>query len=107
MIARVWTARATESNAQEYRQHFERHVLPALRSIDGYVAGSLLTRPDSGAVEILVLTRWRSLDAIQAFAGTDLDRAVVADEAAPLFISWDERVRHYAVETDDPSSASP
>ena len=34
------------------------------------------------AVEIIVLTFWRSLDAIRGFAGADLEGAVVAVEAA-------------------------
>ena len=42
------------------------------------------------------------MNAIRAFAGDDVERAVVADEAALLLQSWDERVRHYDVSVEDP-----
>ena len=107
MIARLWTARAEAKNVQKYRDHFTSHVVPVLHGIEGFLSASLMLRPDLGDVEILVETRWRSLDSIRAFAGSDLERAVVADEAAELFSSWDERVRHYVVETDDVFQSSP
>jgi hypothetical protein len=57
----------------------------------------LLERAIPGAVEIIVITFWRSVDSIEAFAGPDLERAVVADEAAALLAQFDRRVRHYQV----------
>lgn len=55
--------------------------------------------PDT--VEILVITWWRSLDAIRGFAGTDLEDAVVAEEAASLLTRFDRRVRHYQLVVKD------
>jgi hypothetical protein len=48
-------------------------------------------------VEILVATYWSSFTAIDAFAGSDREAAVVAPEAAALLTDYDERVRHYEV----------
>src|SRR5262245_55765163 len=62
-IVRVWTARATPENSQKYRQHFEQHVLPAVRTVDGYAGATLLGQAGTEEVEIVVLTRWRSLEA--------------------------------------------
>jgi heme-degrading monooxygenase HmoA len=101
MIARIWTARASGPSAAAYREHFESDVVPSLRPLDGYVAGSLLLRDIGGETEILVITRWRSLDAIRAFAGDDIETAVVADHAQALLSSWDDRVRHFTVAVDD------
>jgi heme-degrading monooxygenase HmoA len=61
----------------------------------------LLERPSRDTVEITVLTFWKSLDAIRGFAGTDLEEAVVADEAAALLTQFDRRVRHYEVAVRD------
>jgi len=47
------------------------------------------------AVEIVVATRWDSLDAIRSFAGDDIDRAVVHDEAAALFSGLRRTVRPF------------
>jgi heme-degrading monooxygenase HmoA len=97
MIAREWKARATAENAARYREHFAQRVLPVLRGVGGYAGGTLLTRTTGEEIEIAVVTRWESLDAIRAFAGEDLEQAVVADEIIPLLRDWDRRVRHYEI----------
>jgi heme-degrading monooxygenase HmoA len=97
MIARVWAAQTTPAHAPAYVTHFNSHVLPAVRQLDGFAGATLLQRPDGAAVELVVITCWRSLDAIRAFAGDDLERAVVADEATALLTRFDARVRHYEI----------
>jgi len=61
------------------------------------LSSSVLIRSHGEAVEILVTTVWQSLEAIEAFAGTDREAAVVASEAAALLTDYDRRVRHYEV----------
>jgi hypothetical protein len=61
----------------------------------------LLERAVSDGVEIVVLTFLRSLDAVRGFAGDDLGRAVVAEEAAALLTRFDREVRHYEVAVKD------
>ena len=95
MIARFWSARATPARAPAYVDHLRTHVLPAVRNVPGYAGATLLEREVSGAVEIVVITWWRSREAIRGFAGADLEGAVVADDAKPLLIEFDRRVRHY------------
>ena len=101
MIARFWSARATHDRAPTYVEHLRSHVLPTVRSIDGYGGAVLLEREEADQVEILVVTFWRSLEAIRGFAGADLEEAVVAEEAAALLTQWDHRVRHYEVVVED------
>jgi len=76
-----------------------------LRKVDGYAGAVLLERDISDAVEIIVITWWRSLDAIRGFAGTDIEGAVVADEAASLLTQFDYHVRHYEVTVKDDVSS--
>jgi heme-degrading monooxygenase HmoA len=101
MIARLWTAQTTPAQAPAYAEHLRAQVLPAVRATDGYRGAMLLERALPGAVEILVLTFWRSLDAIRGFAGADVEGAVVAEEAAALLTQFDRRVRHYEVAVKD------
>ena len=101
MITRVWTARATPAAAPAYAAHLRGHILPALRGLDGYLGAELLQRAAGAEIEIVVITRWRSLDAIRGFAGADIETAVVAGEAAALLSSYDDRVRHYKVVAHD------
>jgi heme-degrading monooxygenase HmoA len=108
MIARLWSARATPENWPAYQRHFTENVIPELRAVKGYVSASLLTRRSAAELEILVITLWRSFEAIDAFAGPDREAAVVAPNAAALLTNFDRRVRHYEVATTDtPISSSP
>jgi heme-degrading monooxygenase HmoA len=84
MIARVWSAQATGTQAPADAEHPRAQVLPAVRRVDGYSGAMLLERAAPEALEIIVLTFWRSLDSIRGFAGADLEAAVVAEEAAAL-----------------------
>jgi heme-degrading monooxygenase HmoA len=97
MIERVWSARTTRDGADTYADHFRRVVVPQVSAIPGYRGARLLQRDLSGGVEVVVVTRWQTLDAIRAFAGEPLDRAVVHEDAARLFADYDRTVRHFDV----------
>jgi heme-degrading monooxygenase HmoA len=97
MIVRTWRGRTSLSNQPVYVEHFEKNVLPELREIKGFLGASLLRRNLSGEAEVFVLTKWTSMDAIQMFAGSDVERAVVAPEAAAVLIEYDRTVSHYEV----------
>ena len=101
MIARIWSAQTTPAQAPAYAAHLRHHVLPELKGLDGYAGALLLQREAPEGVEVLVITWWRSLAAIRGFAGADLERAVVADEARVLLKQFDRRVRHYEVVVED------
>jgi heme-degrading monooxygenase HmoA len=101
MIARLWSAHTTPARAPAYADHLRTRVLPALSTVDGYAGAVLLQRATSDAMEIIVITWWRSLDAIREFAGADCERAVVADDAASLLTHFDRRVRHYELVVQD------
>lgn len=96
-IVRHWSARTTEAQLPKYLEHFSKNVLPELRSVSGFLGVTVSVRPSTNEAEILVETSWRSLDAIRAFAGADIEAAVVAPEAAALLIDYDRRVRHTEV----------
>src|SRR5256885_5358296 len=97
MIARLWSATTTPALSDSYVQHFEQTVQPQLQRVQGFLGTSVSVRPVPGSVEILVTTYWASFAAIDAFAGSDREVAVVAAEAAALLSDFDKRVRHYEV----------
>jgi len=103
MVERVWSGRAVSAAAAaEYAGYFERVVMPELAAVRGYRGARLLRREVAGAIEIVVATRWDSLNAIRGFAGDDIDRAVVHDEAAALFSDYDRTARHFEIVRDHP-----
>jgi heme-degrading monooxygenase HmoA len=97
MIIREWRGRASPSNADAYPRHFREKVVPELRNVPGFVGAHLSRRQLSDRIEFLVLTRWQSMDAIRAFAGTDSEKAVVDPGAIAALIEFDRVVHHYVV----------
>ena len=98
MVVRFWSARTTQVRFPTYMKHFEEHVLPKLRGVDGFLEARILTQSDGVVVQFIVETLWSSMEAIDRFAGRDREAAVVADEALDLLTSYDRRVKHYQVD---------
>lgn len=65
--------------------------------MQGFLGAHLGERLIDGKIEFLVLTRWQSLEAIEAFAGADIGRAVVEPGAMAALTDFDLLVRHYEV----------
>ena len=86
-------ARPVES--QNYVEHLRKDTFPALKAIPGFIDASILRRTVAGGVEFLVVTRWASMAAIEAFAGSDPERAVVPPNVVAMMIEYDERARHF------------
>jgi heme-degrading monooxygenase HmoA len=97
MIIREWRGRAAPAQSAAYRTHFGTHVVPELRKLPGFLGASLSQRQTGDLVEFLVLTRWRSMDAVRSFAGPSVDRAVVEPGAIAALTDFDDTVRHYVV----------
>jgi mannose-6-phosphate isomerase-like protein (cupin superfamily) len=95
VIARRWTGRAAGvEQADAYVAHFEGAVRPELERTDGFVGATVERVQDGDETEIVVVTRWESMEAIRAFAGEDVEQAVVAPEARAVLSRFDDRVRH-------------
>lgn len=103
MIARRWRGWANSpANADAYVAHFDGTLRPQLEGIDGFVGATLeRVTDDGGQTEIIVVTRWVSMDAVRAFAGDKLDVAVVEDQARSVLVDFDTRVRHIELADED------
>jgi heme-degrading monooxygenase HmoA len=97
MIVREWRAWAVPPNDTVYEEHFRSSVVPHLQEMPGCIGAQLLRRKVGDKVELVAMTTYESLDAIRAFAGEDLERAVVAPEARAVLARFDDRCRHYEV----------
>lgn len=97
MIIREWRGRAPRAKSGEYPIHFRTRVALELRDVPGFIGATLSKREEDERVEFVVLTRWKSLDAVRAFAGADLDRAVVEPGAVAALSDYDHTVRHYEI----------
>ena len=100
MYIREWRGRAKQSDAARYPEYFRREFSSHLRSAPGFQGGSLSQREVGDQVEFLVLTRWKTMDAIREFTGSVAENAVMDAGAMATLVSYDHVVRHYEVLED-------
>src|SRR5437879_5083411 len=97
MIARLWRGQANSGNADAYARHFSHTVTTSLKTMAGHRGAWLLRRETDGHTEFLAMTLWESRQAIQAFTGPDIDKAIVEPEARAVLSDFDDFARHYEV----------
>jgi heme-degrading monooxygenase HmoA len=97
MISRHWRGLAKAEFAQAYVEHLQTETFPAIRKLRGFVGAEILRRDVPKGVEFLVVTRWASMDSIRAFAGDEVDTAVVPAKVDAMMVDYERVVRHYEV----------
>ena len=93
----MWRAVATRENAPAYRRHLEQSVVPQLQALPGFLSMTLMQAERGDRVEMVVSSRWESMDAVRAFAGTVPERAVIEPAARAVLAEFDDYVSHYDV----------
>lgn len=96
-ILRMWKARSTIEKVGAYVRHATEKVFPALRAIEGHRGAYLLRRSVDGAIELVVLTLWESMEAVRSFAGAEPGKAVVEPEARASLTEFDNSVTHFEI----------
>ena len=97
MIARLWHGWTTRENAAAYEALLRSEVLPGIHRIPGYHGAYLLRRDADTETEFVTLTLFESWEAVRAFAGDDLEAAVVPQAARKLLARFDARSVHYDI----------
>jgi heme-degrading monooxygenase HmoA len=102
-IARLWRGQAADAaNADAYFRHVTGTVFPSLKDLTGHRGAWLLRRDVEGRTEFLAVTLWESRQAIKAFTGHDIGKAVVEPEAQAVLVEFDDFARHYEVAFSTP-----
>jgi heme-degrading monooxygenase HmoA len=99
MIARLWRGWTSRENADAYERLLHERVLPGLKRLDGYRGGYILRQESSEEVEFVVMNLFESLEAVQAFAGTEYTVPVFEPEARQLLSKVEPIAHHYEVKT--------
>jgi len=97
MVSRHWKGIAKPGKADEYVHHLETDTFPELAAIPGFIRASILQRAVEAGTEFQIVTVWKSLDAVKAFAGANAEVAVVPPVVQRLMVSYDSTVVHYDV----------
>ena len=99
MVARHWRGIVKPGQAEAYLSHLKHDTFPQLESLDGFVSASVMHRSVGEGTEFLVLTIWKSFEDVRAFAGHDIDAAVLPAIARDMMVRYEETVVHYGIAT--------
>jgi heme-degrading monooxygenase HmoA len=97
MIARTWRGVVRAADAEAYADYIRRTGIAEYAATPGNRGAYLLYRIDGDRAEVVTLSFWDSLVAVQGFAGTDIDRAVFYPEDDRYLIERDLTASHYVV----------
>ena len=98
MIARTWRGWTRSEDAEEYVAYLEATGMRAYRETPGNRGAWIMRREEGGRTEFVTLSFWDSLEAIRAFAGDDLERAVYYPEDDRFLVDREDRVRHWQLD---------
>jgi heme-degrading monooxygenase HmoA len=96
-VIRQWKGVVKPGRDGDYLRHLHQETLPSLQRLAGFVSATVLRRDVEDGTEFEVMTAWRSLDSIEAFAGNDVTIAVVPAAAQAMMVRYDDRAVHYTV----------
>lgn len=95
MIVRHWRARVSHTNCEAYLKYLEQTVFAIVGDIDGFIEAEILRRDEADGVQLVIVSRWASMDAIRQYAGDTPEKAVVAPEAQAMLQSYAKDVEHF------------
>lgn len=97
MISRHWRGIARRDCVDRYVAHLEEETLPRLGSLAGFMRATILRREVDAGTEFRIVTVWESEQSIRAFAGADVEAAVVPDKVQAMMVEYDRRAVHYEI----------
>ena len=97
MIARTWRGTVRRADAEEYADYIRQTGFAEYGQTPGNQGGWLLRRDEGDRTEFITLSMWESEDAIRAFAGEDIEAAVLYPEDERYLIGGESTVTHYQV----------
>ena len=103
MIARVWRGATRAADAEAYLDYLDRTGHAEYRRVAGHRRTITLRRIVGERAEFVMITFWDSLEAIRAFAGADVERAVFYPEDDRYLVEREDRVAHFDVVHEESS----
>ena len=97
MISRHWKGIAKPEFVDRYVSHLKDETFPQLASLPGFIRATILRRELGAGTEFQIVTLWDSLGSIEAFAGVDVEAAVVPSSVQAMMIDYDRSVVHYEI----------
>jgi heme-degrading monooxygenase HmoA len=96
MIARMWRGTVRTEDAEEYARYINDTGMAEYAETPGNQGAWMLRRDEDGRSEFITFSLWESREAIQAFAGEDIEAAVYYPEDERFLIDRGG-ITHYEV----------
>jgi hypothetical protein len=100
-IARTWGGRSRADDAEAYTAYLEETGLRELRATPGNERVLILRRLDGDEAEFWVISLWRDMASIGAFAGEEPTRARYFPEDERYLLEMTPDVIHYEIVVDE------
>src|SRR5271165_5095910 len=97
MIARTWRGAVRAKDAPAYAAYVQKTGIEGYERTPGNRGAWLLWRVEGDHAEFITVSFWVSRDAIEAFAGPDIEKAVFYPDDGEFLIERDLTVHHYEV----------
>ena len=97
MIMRMWRGWTRIEDTEAYAEYILETGIAAYKATPGNRGAYLVSRPDGDRSEFLTVSFWEDTDAIAAFAGDDIERAVFYPEDDRFLVERETTVRHFTV----------
>ena len=98
VVLRSWRGWIREEDRDDYRRYLEETGLREYRETPGNLGAVLLYRDvGDGRTEVRTLSLWAGRDAVAAFAGDDIERAVFYPEDDRFLVDRELTVEHLEV----------
>lgn len=98
MIARLWHGVTLAEKTMEYLAFLQTRAVPDYRATPGNLSVHILHRTTGALTHYLIVTHWESPQAIETFAGADIERAKYYREDVDFLLEFEPTVQHYEVQ---------
>jgi heme-degrading monooxygenase HmoA len=97
MIMRMWRGWTRPDDTEAYASYIKETGIAAYEATPGNRGAYLISRPDGDKTEFVTISFWDSREAIEAFAGADIEQAVFYPEDDRYLVDRETTVSHFTV----------
>lgn len=101
VVVRTWRGATRLEDADRYVEYMLQTGFPGYRDVSGNLGAALLRRLTDDRAQFLFVSIWESRDAIRAFAGEHIDRAIFYPDDDAFLVERDVHVDHYDLVASD------
>jgi heme-degrading monooxygenase HmoA len=97
MIARIWEGKVPSEKADAYERYLAGFGVQDYQKVAGNISVSLMRRDEFEVTHFLLVSYWTSLEVLEAYAGSSVDRAHYYTYDLECLLEPSPTVRHYEV----------